>query len=254
MPTCTVRHCGKQSSATIHDIPRSPVGTNVTVLCRAGYGHTSGQDHVQCLAGGNWSAMPTCTATHCKALNQSTVSDIAGLAIGETATVVCRSGYDNMVGASTLQCMPGGKWSSLPLCVDINECLMEEKVCVNNCTNLTPGFMCTCSNGSVGCFGHNMAQTSFPSSPITLGIWIGMVVASLVLGALIAAVLARCLHVRCLAQLNSKTSEVNCPGTSQGDLAMAFGDAHVAETTMTFSDAYGVAVHTDEHNYDYVRP
>ncbi|XP_065193892.1 uncharacterized protein LOC135825082 [Sycon ciliatum] len=247
-------HCEKINSTTIQAIPRSTIGTSVTAACRDGHASINGPETVQCLTEGIWSTLPTCSATHCEAIEGSTISDIDGIAIGESVTVKCRSGYDNMVGSSTIQCMADGNWSSIPSCFDINECLMEETLCSDNCTNLTPGFMCTCSNGTVGCFGQKMAQTIIPSSSITTEMLIGMLVASLVLGALITALFARIVHIRCTNKIDSNKSNDNLQGSSPAMPNKVFTDEQAAETAMTSSDAYGVAVSTDEHNYDYVRP
>eukprot|EP00117_Sycon_ciliatum_P019396 scpid97621/ scgid17591/ len=97
-----------------------------------------------------------------------------------------------------------------------------------------------------------MAQTIIPSSSITTEMLIGMLVASLVLGALITALVARIVHIRCTNKLDSNKSNDNLQGSSQAMPNKVFTDEQAAETAMTSSDAYGVAVSTDEHNYDYV--
>eukprot|EP00117_Sycon_ciliatum_P003069 scpid86525/ scgid8019/ len=107
-------HCEQVNSATIEAIPRSAIGSSVTAVCRDDHASISGPKRVECLDTGIWSPLPTCAETRCKATKKSTINIIEGLAIGETATVTCRYGYGNMSGSSTVQCLPGGKWSSLP--------------------------------------------------------------------------------------------------------------------------------------------
>lgn len=54
---------------------------------------------------------------------------------------------------------------------DINECLMDDKACSDHCINLTPGFMCTCSNGDVGCFGKKRNKEPLQSLETVLIKW-----------------------------------------------------------------------------------
>ncbi|XP_065196162.1 uncharacterized protein LOC135827625 [Sycon ciliatum] len=151
--------------------------------------------------------------------------------------------------------MSGGIWSILPTCADINECELEEKACVGNCINFTPGFTCTCLNGTFGCFAQVSAQTCEATQGITIGVFIGTLSASLVLGALIMFLFTQFVQrKRRSTQQENTRSDIFPESTTHATPNMAYEDAEIVETTLTSSEAYGVAGTADPHNYEFVRP
>ncbi|XP_065182013.1 uncharacterized protein LOC135812654 [Sycon ciliatum] len=287
LPTCVVTHCASVNHSTITYLPRTPIGASAVTKCREPYSGITGPNNVQCMAAGIWSTLPTCPdidecitgdhncsekctnaqpgyvcncfngtagcfVTHCAAVNQSTVGYIERRAIGQTATVECRRGYDSLLGPTAVTCMASGKWSELPTCHDIDECSMEEKPCALYCTNLTPGFMCTCVNGTVGCFAQQHDKMCNTEQPITIEIFVGALAASLLFGSLITFLLTR--RVCGASHLDTKGSEIPPESTRHDTPNIAYENAEIGETVMTSSEAYVAVGAGDTANYLAVLP
>ncbi|XP_065196149.1 uncharacterized protein LOC135827610 [Sycon ciliatum] len=196
-----------------------------------------------------------CALTHCEAVNQSTASYIERSPVGHIITVKCRNGYSNKLGPVTAKCRPQGNWSELPHCQDINECELEKKVCVDNCINYTPGFTCTCLNGTFGCFAQISGQMSDATQGITIEIFIGSLAASMLLGALIMFLFAQFVQrKRRSTQQDTNRTEIVTESTTRATPNMAYEDAEILERTLTSREAYGVAGTADPNNYEFVRP
>ncbi|XP_065182010.1 CUB and sushi domain-containing protein 3-like isoform X2 [Sycon ciliatum] len=217
---CALTHCEAVNQSSVSYIGRSPVGQIITVKCRGGYSNKLGPITAKCGPQGIWSELPHCQVTHCEAVNQSTASYIERSPVGQIITVKCRSGYSNKLGPATAKCGPQGNWSELPHCQ-----------------------------------AQISGQMSDATQGITIGVFIGSLAASLLLGALIMFLFAQFVQrKRRSTQQDTNRMEIGPETPTRATPNMAYEDAEIVETTLTSSEAYGVAGTADPHNYEFVRP
>eukprot|EP00118_Oscarella_pearsei_P003665 m.15267 g.15267 ORF g.15267 m.15267 type:complete len:1098 (+) comp26274_c0_seq1:110-3403(+) len=101
-------------------------GDNVTYYCRDGY-KLQGHSKRQCLGKGKWCGFsPTCKMITCPHPTTSVNVIIKSLS-ASFANFSCVDGYE-LIGASTLVCMPNGRWNGNP-----PRCTQDCKLPVDRC-------------------------------------------------------------------------------------------------------------------------
>ncbi|CAJ0918219.1 unnamed protein product, partial [Mesorhabditis belari] len=130
-------------------------GTVFKFECTPGY-RRIGASTLLCQTDGTWSFVQPI----CKRLTCSNIPKIGNGRIvveekfhfGDTARVECDFGYKSD-GADEVKCLANQTLSSIPKCIDIDECAEQKSLCSESstiCKNLPGGYTCQCLSGFSG--------------------------------------------------------------------------------------------------------
>ncbi|CAD6196234.1 unnamed protein product [Caenorhabditis auriculariae] len=127
-------------------------GTVFRYSCHSGY-RREGVETTLCKADGTWSTVqPTCKKMSCKNLPKISNARIElphRFLYGDVARVVCDPGFV-IDGPEEVRCLANQSLSSVPTCVDVNECENGLAQCQNigtKCVNVPGSYVCECVAG-----------------------------------------------------------------------------------------------------------
>ncbi|XP_065584265.1 CUB and sushi domain-containing protein 3-like, partial [Artemia franciscana] len=156
LPLCAASMCPpiervENANATLLNGGGRNYGTVINFECEPGY-VMAGIPTVLCQSNGTWSAgVPQCSRVRCPVLptilNGIITNITRNYAFGDEARVQCHKGF-RINGSSIIRCGPNGDFVNVPVCQDIDECVMEQCDGASTvCENVPGSFHCDCKAG-----------------------------------------------------------------------------------------------------------